>query len=177
MRTTWRNSAILAITTLALTAGTTAAQYAGPMDDGATGDAAEYLRQAEAALADHQDWGKAAVLYAKAAELQTDDPDAARSWRMSGLLAYYAGREGRAVDALEKSAETALAWGDVASAARSYLDAAWVARRDGNARRTLDLAQRGERLASSPLLERSERAELMSRIAEDTPPQMPAQGS
>lgn len=176
MRTTWRNSAILAITTLALTAGTTAAQYAVPMDDGSSSDAAEYLRQAGAAL-DHQDWGKASVLFAKAAELQTDDPDAARNWRMSGLLAYYAGREGRAVDALEKSAETALAWGDVGSAARAYLDAAWVARRDGNARRTLDLAQRGERLASSPLLERAERAEILSRIAEDAPPKMPVQGS
>lgn len=173
MRTTWRNSAILAITTLALTAGATAAQYAAPTNAAADGDAAHYLEQARAAVEQGQDWGKASVLYARAAELQTDDPEAARTWRMSGLLAYYAGREGRAVDALEKSAEAALAWGDVATAARSFLDAAWVARRDGDALRTLDLAQRGERLASSPLLARAERAELMSRIADDQPPQLP----
>ncbi|MEQ9569644.1 MAG: hypothetical protein RLN75_05595 [Longimicrobiales bacterium] len=173
MTTTWRNSAILAIATLALTTGAAAGQYAAPTNDRAGGDAAEYLRQAQAAVDEDQDWGKASVLFAKAAELQTDDPAAARSWRLSGLLAYYAGREGRAIDALERSAEAALAWGDVATAARSFLDAAWVARHDGDDRRTLELAQRGERLASSPLLARAERAELMSRIADDLPPQLP----
>lgn len=173
MRTTWRNSAIMAMTTLALTAGTSAAQYTGPIDDGANGDAIELERQARAVLDHDQDWGKASVLFARAADMQGDAPEAAKNWRMSGLLAYYAGREGRAVDALEKSAENSLAWGDVASAARSFLDAAWVARQDGNGRRTLELAARGERLASSPLLARAERAELLSRIAEDQPPQLP----
>ena len=56
-------------------------------------------------------------------------------------------------------------------AARSYLDAAWVAHQEGDGERTLNLAERAERLARSPLLARAERADLMRRIAEPQAPE------
>ena len=170
MTTTWRTSTLAALAALALTAGTASAQASAPADADRSAEAAALLQDAREAAQDRSEWGKASVLYRKVADLRSDDPEAAEHYRKAGTFAYYAGREGRAVENLTRAAETALSWGDVAGAARSYLDAAWVAYKDGDGARTLDLAHRAERLARSPLLPRSDRAQLLSRIAEEPQP-------
>ena len=169
MRMTWRTSILGACVALVGTAVGTAAQTA-PTDD-SMGEAAELVRQADAVVEAKSDWGRAALLYQEAAELSDGDPVAATRHRQAGILAFYAGREGRAVEQLTHAAETALEWGDVATAARSYLEAAWVAHQEGDGERTLSLAERAERLARSPLLARAERADLMRRIAEPQAPE------
>lgn len=136
----------------------------------ADGDAlarAEAMEASAEALADRVgEYGRAARLYREAAALRTEDPLAARSYLMAGRLAYYDGHYGDAVRDLTRAAETALSFGQVSDAAQAFLDAAWVAHRDGAHDRALSLAKRGERLASSPLLARAERADILSRIAE-----------
>ena len=168
MRMTWRTSIMGALLAFAGSTGAAGAQMV-PADRSAD-EAADLVRQADAALEGKSDWGRAAILYRQAAELSVDEPIAADHHRHAGLLAFYAGREGQAVDQLTRAAETALAWGDVVSAAQSFLDAAWVAHEDGNNGKALDLAQRAERLARSPLMARADRAQLMQRIAEPQAP-------
>jgi hypothetical protein len=175
MRMTWRSAAVTTAATLALTAGSVSAQYSSAVDAGPRSDAVELEQQARELARGNADWGRAAILYRRAAELRTDDPAAARDFRMAGLLSFYAGREGDAARDLARAGEVALEWGDVAEAAHSFLDAAWVADRDGHGSRALELAHRAERLAQSPLLLREERAELLSRIADGpVPPAAPA---
>ena len=169
MRMTWRTSILGACVALVGTAVGASAQT-GPADD-SLGEAAELVRQADNAVEAKGDWGRAAVLYQEAAELSDGDPVAATRHRQAGVLAFYAGREGRAIQQLTRAAEASLAWGDVVGAARSYLDAAWVAHQEGDGERTLSLAERAERLARSPLLARAERADLMRRIAEPQAPE------
>ena len=170
MKTTWRTSTLTALAALALTATTVSAQYSTPLDSDGPDEAAALLRDAREALNGEADWGRASVLLRRAADLRSDVPEAADHYRRAGIFAFYAGREGRAVDHLTRAAETALAWGDVAAAAQSYLDAAWVSHQAGEGARTLELVERAERLANSPLLPRGDRARLMSRITEEPQP-------
>lgn len=166
MTTTWRTSAWAAVAALALGAGSVSAQFSGMVGSDEAVDAAAIEEQARQAMEDRSEWGQASILFRQAADLRTDDPIAADNYRWAGLLAFYAGREGRAIDDLTRAAETALAWGDVSAAARSFLDAAWIAHREGDDARTLELARKGERLAHSPLLSRGEQALLLDRIAD-----------
>jgi hypothetical protein len=151
---------------MAMSAGVATAQSAAPAEAGSDREAVELERRAADATRDFADWGKASRLYRRAGELRADDPAAAKHFRMAGLLAFYSGHQGDAVDDLKRAGESALAWGDLRTAARSFLDAAWVAEADGHNRRALELAQRGERLAYSPLLAAQDRAALLRRIAD-----------
>jgi hypothetical protein len=157
-----------------MSAGVASAQYAAPAEAGPDVEASEVERQAHEATGEIDNWGKASRLYRRAAHLRDDDPSAAKNYRMAGLLAFYSGHESDAVDDLTRAAETALEWGDLGSAARSFLDAAWVAESDGHDADAFLLAQRAERLARSPLLAAQDRADLLRRITDGpVPPEMP----
>ncbi len=172
MRMTWRSATLAAVAALAVSAVPGTAQTATAIDGTAQAKAAELQQQAAQIAQTSKDWSRAASLYRRAAELQGDDPAAAKNFRMAGVLAYYSGNERESTRDLTRAGETALEWGDVAMAARWFLDAAWVAHRDGNGSRAVELAHRAERLTRSPLLLREERAALLSRIADG--PESPA---
>ncbi len=155
---------LLALTalTLAATAGPLDAAQ-GPDDDPRIERAADLVVKARQVSENQQAYGAAAKLYRKAAELYATDPEAADAWAEAGRMAYYAG-DNRAGDDLRRAGESALAYGRVGFAARSFLDAAWLAREDGLHRTALDLATRASQLARSPRLAAAERAELERRL-------------
>ena len=175
MMKTWTRGVGVALAAVAMSAGVASAQYAAPAEVGTEVEAIELERRAHEATSEIRDWGKASRLYRRAAELRGDDPAAAKHYRMAGLLAYYSGHESDAVDDLTRAGESALEWGDLRSAARSFLDAAWVAGSDGHESDAFLLAQRAERLARSPLLAAQDRADLLRRITDGpVPPAMPS---
>ena len=136
-------------------------------------DEAERVAQAQEMVVTAQEASKeigsfreAAFLYRQAAETLGDHPDAPHHLVQAGRLSYYTGREGQAIDDFEAAGEQALAWGDVVTAAQSFLDAAWVAAEENRGSQALTLARRAEKLSSSPLIQRQERMALLSRIAD-----------
>lgn len=174
MMTTWTRRVALATIALAVSAGAASAQYATPLRGSDAVDTEELERRAAEATVEVQDWSKAARLYRQAAEMRKGEPTAAKHFRKAGLLAYYSGHESDAVRDLTQAGEAALEFGDLTAAARSFLDAAFVAEADGKDRNAFVLAQRAERLAQSPLLAAGDRAALMRRITEaPVPPDMP----
>lgn len=171
---TWTRGVGVALAAMVMSAGVASAQYAAPAETGTDPEVTELERRAQEATSEFEDWGKASRLYRRAAELRDGDPSAASHFRLAGLLAYYSGHESDAVDDLRRAGETALEWGDLRSAARSFLDAAWVAKADGDGADAFQLAQRAERLARSPLLEAQDRAALLRRITDGpAPPEFP----
>ena len=154
----------------ALAVGTSGleAQATSPVVDEADRIAlAEHLeQQAVEASKDIGKFKKASSLYREAAETLGDHPDAPGHLIQAARLAYYTGDESRAIRDFRQAGEQALAWGDVMTAAQSFLDAAWVAAEEDRGSEALELAHRAERLTSSPLIQRQERASLLSRIAD-----------
>jgi hypothetical protein len=114
---------------------------------------------------DVDEFGETAALYREAAELFGETAEAAEAWAQAGHFAFY-DRDDRAVEYFRKAGEIATSYGDVAVAARAYLDGAWVANRSGEGAVALEMAERGQRLAESPLLAESEREDLERRIRE-----------
>lgn len=152
-------AATLAIAPIALHAQTT-----GPT---AETTEVEALRAEATQRAESRDgFLQASLLFRRAADLRGAHPDAVADRLAAARLAWYAGREGDAIHDLDRAAETALEWGDVMTAASAWLDAAWVAWKDGDSEKALDYATRAERLSHSPLIERRERAAILSRIAD-----------
>lgn len=121
-------------------------------------------RQAAQMLDDIDNVKKAAKLYRNAAELRGSHPDAVHSLVMAGTLAFYHGDERQSVRDLTKAGDTALEWGDVVAAAKAFLDAAWVANKDGEGQTAIDLVHRAQRLSQSPLIAQAERREIEARI-------------
>lgn len=109
---------------------------------------------------------EASRLYRQAAEVRGDQPEAAQSLMMAGALAYYVGSKGQAITDLTRAGELALAWGDVVTAAQAFLDASWVAAKEGRERDALELGRRAERLSASPLIQRQERGAILNRIGD-----------
>lgn len=165
MHTRWT---LTALAVLLVAAPGLEAQSAAPATDEAKRVAlAEKLeQQARDASADMETFGKASSLYREAAETLGDHPDAADHLVHAGRLAYYTGDRGRAIEDFRAAGEQALEWGDVLVAAQAFLDAAWVAAEEERGTEARELAQRAERLSSSPLIQRQERASLLSRIAD-----------
>lgn len=157
-----------ALAALAVGASGIEAQAASPVIDEAERVAlAEYLEdQAVEASQDLKSFKKASSLYREAAETLGDHPDAAEHLVQAARLAYYTGDERQAIQDFRAAGEQALAWGDVLIAAQSFLDAAWVAAEEDRGAEAVELAHRAEKLSSSPLIQRQERASLMSRIAD-----------
>jgi hypothetical protein len=165
-RTRW---ALTAMAGLLLSAPSVAqAQSSTTVSDEADREARahEMVVKAEEASQDINSFREAAFLYRQAAETLGDHPESAHNLVQAGRLAYYTGREGQAIDDFEAAGESALAWGDVVTAAESFLDAAWVAAGENRGSEALTLARRAEKLSSSPLIQRQERVALLSRIAD-----------
>jgi len=122
-------------------------------------------REAEALVDFPHRWNEVVELYRKAADARPEgDPRGSWDLRQAGRIAYYVGKPGRALRILRRAADTALEYGDVVSAANLYLDAAWVAQRQGQGDRAVELRSRAERLARSPLLPAEDGAALQDRI-------------
>lgn len=164
-QTTW---GLTALAVLLVGASGVEAQSAVPATDEAerTARAEQLERQADEASQDMKSFKKASSLYREAAEALGDHPDAADHLVQAARLAYYTGDESRAIQDFRAAGERALEWGDVLVAAQSFLDAAWVAAEEDRGTEAIQLAQRAERLSSSPLIQRQERASLLSRIAD-----------
>ena len=112
---------------------------------------------------------KAARLYEEAAAARPfGETRTAQSLRTAAFYRYHSGNSAASVRLLERAAENALAAGDVVAAANSYIDAALVADEMRATDRSVDLAQRAERLSRSPLLDATQRGALRTRIANPT---------
>lgn len=170
MRTTrmWGRTALAVLVAAGLGTGGLRAQATAPGSDEPErlARAQELVKQAEEATKDRDSFGTAARLYREAADLRGTHPDAVKPLILAGTLSYYTGREGQAIDDLARAGELALAFGDVVTAADSFLDAAWVAERDGRDARAIELGRRAEMLSSSPLIQRRERASILNRLAQ-----------
>lgn len=114
---------------------------------------------------DVNEFGETAALYREAAEMFGETAEAAESWAKAGHFAFY-DRDDKAVEYFQTAAKIATAYGDVGTAARAYLDGAWVANQSGQGAVAIDMAERGQRLAESPLLTESERTDLARRVQE-----------
>lgn len=109
---------------------------------------------------------KAAKLHERSAELRDEsDPMAASCLRTAAFLRYYAGGRRASADLMEKAAERAAEIGDVARAADSYVDAAYIAQELKEGDRARAFAHRAELLANSPLITETQRAAIRARIS------------
>ncbi len=167
-RMTWAGAAAVALLMATFGAGNLQAQAStASTDEGDRIAKAEKLEsEARDAASDRESFGDAIRLYREAADLRGDDPGAIADLIMAGKLAYYVGHKGQAVDHLARAGEIALEWGDVLTAAQSFLDAAWVADREGHDAEAYELGRRAEKLSASPLIQRQERVSILSRIAD-----------
>ncbi len=167
-RMNWGGFSALALTLTVF--GASAAQAQAISDNSDESQRAEQAyeleQQAKVASQSVRDFSRAAYLYRQAAEARGDSPEAVEDLIMAGTLAYYVGRKGQAISDLAQAGDQALAWGDVVTAAESFLDAAWIAQAEGRNDRALELGRKAERLSNSPLIQRGERVALLSRIAE-----------
>jgi hypothetical protein len=127
---------------------------------------ADSLHEAAVALATTTDrWRDAAALHRRSAELrEADDVQGFRCLSEAAALAYASGDRTRARNDMADAARHALDRGDLRAAAQAYLDAAWIAQEQKNARQVWELGHRAEMLAASPLLGPSDRAAIMRRI-------------
>jgi hypothetical protein len=130
---------------------------------------AELEQQAEAYLQDLDNWKHAADLYRQAAELRgAGDAVAVQDLETAARLEFYQGSGRQAVRDLEAAGQRALGVGDIFSAAKAFVDAAWVAGRDGQSIRARELIQTVQLLAQSPLLSSTERTHIEGRLRTTT---------
>ena len=111
---------------------------------------------------------EAARYWEAAASLRPEgDCQAVQDMVNASRLKFYLGNKGKAQSLLQDAGEIAIAYGDVGTAARVFLDAAWIARTRGQATVVQNLLSKAQKLAQSPLLEESQRDALLARIAAD----------
>jgi hypothetical protein len=123
----------------------------------------------EAALYETSDWSKirkAAFLREKAAGLREDgDTLKAASLYWAARDRYYSDDPTTARDLMVRSAEYALAVGDVVTAANAFTDAAYISADLRDVANTKYYATKARLLAGSPMLTDSKRNDLLSRLA------------
>jgi hypothetical protein len=111
-------------------------------------------------------WRKAAALRVEAAELRTpDDPKAAMSLYWAARDHYYTGDERGGRELMVRSADRALAHGDVVHAATAYAEAAYIAAEPRDYPCAREYASKARRLAQSPMLTEAQRAQLRANLA------------
>jgi hypothetical protein len=126
---------------------------------------ADSLHEAAVALVAAHRWGDAARLHRRSAELRgPEDPLGFRCLKEAAALTYATGDRSGARKDMAAAAGHALARGDLREAALAYLDGAWIAQEQGNARQVWELGHRAEMLADSPLLGPTDRAVILQRI-------------
>lgn len=163
-----RTTVLTALSALALAAPlSAAAQVDGPENFERAREIREMAFELSQNIDDVDEFGETAELYREAAELFGESAEAAEAWALAGQFAYY-DRDDRSVEYFERAAEIATSYGDVVVAARAYLDGAWVANQHGQGGLAIEMADRGQRLAESPLLTDAERSELARRVEEKT---------
>ena len=127
---------------------------------------ADSLHEAATAMVTTHRWRDAARLHRRSAELRApDDPLAFRCLSEAAALAYHTSDRSAARADMAEAAEQALARGDLRSAALAYLDAAWIAQEQKKPRQVWELGHRAEMLAASPLLNASDRDDILQRIS------------
>jgi hypothetical protein len=127
--------------------------------------AAELEQQADSFAENVESFDAAASLYRTAAGLRLEgDPQGIQDLLRSGALAFFVGDATQATSDLQKAAEVALDYGDVRTAARAFLDAAWAAEASDQGGKAYGLAMKAHRLAQSPHLGDVERSTLLARI-------------
>lgn len=166
--TKWSGGAVVALMAAGLLVGDAQAQAVSVVgDEEARVEKAQALEVAAKEAAEvRAAFREASRMYRQAAEIRGDQPEAAHSLMMAGALAYYVGSKGQAITDLTQAGELALAWGDVVTAAQAFLDASWVAAKEGRERDALELGRRAERLSASPLIQRQERGAILGRIGD-----------
>jgi hypothetical protein len=127
---------------------------------------AEALEAEARALGDQMNRrARAARLYRQAAELRpADDPQKVTSLRHASRMNYYAGRMDSAIRDSHDASQVALRQGDLVEAAHAYLDAAWLAAREGKAERAEQWVEEARLLATSPLLAQAQQDEIRTRM-------------
>lgn len=128
---------------------------------------AEQLEAQAAALPTMtKEFRKAAALYEKAAAARSaQDSEKATSLRKAAYHRYYSGDTRSGGRLMERAAQHSAEQGNVAVAAHAYIDAALIANERAEIDRALDLGEKAELLVSSPLLDETQRAGLLGRMA------------
>jgi len=110
-------------------------------------------------------YGEAVKLFLKAAELRAPaDPMRVSDLVMASRLSFYRGDAEKARALMERAADEALTYGDVVTAAQTYLDAAFLAQEAKDRESVKRLAKRAEQLSNSPLLAADQRANIRRRV-------------
>ncbi len=165
INTGWTRAAMAAV----LVAGSAAAASAQTTANVPVGEIETLEMKAQEHMQKLGDWGRAATLFRRAAELRpSSDPVGVDDLLQAARLAYYHGDKGDAVRDFEAAGRRALALGDVIAAANAFVDAAWVADENGRGAKALDLVDRARLLANSPLMPDEIRDNLRNRWIEST---------
>lgn len=107
----------------------------------------------------------AARLYKEEAKLRLrDDPSAVDNLLLASQLLFVANRPLEARRTLEDAGDRALGAGDVPRAALAFIEAAFIADKEGNKAETQRLGHRAEMLSVSELLTDQQRQEILRRI-------------
>jgi len=161
-----RNAAFTAMIamTAALPQQVSAANVYGPDE---IEEARKVLVEARRAANTPDGYAEASRLYRRAAELFGEHPEAVDAWAWAGRLSWYTGAE-TAISDFDNAGELALQFGDVGSAASSFLDAAFAAGKHGQREMAAQLVERAADLAQSPYLGDREKDRLMARVAGHT---------
>lgn len=157
--------AIVAFAGMAFTANGMMAQSTSTEDGVNVAKAMRYEAAADRVGKSMEFFNEAAKYWEKAAALRpAGDCQAVQDMVEASRLRYYLGDEGKAQSLLEDAGEVAWTYGDVATAARAFLDAAWIAQERGQATVVHTLISRAKKLAQSPLLTVDQREALLGRI-------------
>lgn len=167
-----RMMGVAAVVAIAGTAFTATASQAQSTTAKTEVDVAKAMRYEDAAARSAKSrtfFKEAARYYETAAGLRpAGDCKGVQDMVEASRINYYLGDERKAQSQLETAGEIALQYGDVGTAAKAFLDAAWIARQRGqHAVVVRNLLARAQKLAQSPLLDASDRDALLGRIAAD----------
>ena len=111
-------------------------------------------------------WRDAARLHRESARLRDlADAQAVRCFKTAGHLSYAANDPTGARNDMKRAAARALQRGDLEQAAHAYVDVAWLAQQQGKPGEVRRFGTQAEVLAASPLLNPTERAGILKRIA------------
>ena len=116
------------------------------------------------------EWGKAADLYERSAELRAEgDLMGATGYALAGRAYFFDDRPGRASRVWQKAGNRALIVGDVLAAARNFVHAAVAAQEKGDETRAVELGWKAYYLSGSEALTSRERAMIRMHIQVTTP--------
>jgi hypothetical protein len=146
-----------------------AMEYAGPGSNRATTQAEKLEQRAKDLFSQPERYGRAAKLLQRAAATrEIGDPERIRDLQLASRLSYYKGDEGKALVLMRKSAEEALATGDVIVAANRYVDAAFLAKSAGQVDEATEMVKKATLLAGSPLIDVASRSAILTRVEADS---------